>query len=390
MKTIAHVIIACSYMNGYGYQENILPKKHKELGFKVDIITYNKKGRTMTPDLRPPTTYINPDGIPVHLLATNQSIWKKIPWISAIVKETKGLYKELRSLKPDIIFVHGIGILDNMEVIKYKKQHMEVKLYADNHSDYYNTPVRNKKQKLLRRFFKLTIGKSFSKYAEKVWGVTPWRVRYQEEVYGIPPSKSGLLVMGGDESFINWSNRSQVRAIIRKSVGIPEDSFVVITGGKIDKAKNIHHLIEAVVGLNNPKVHILVFGKIEPDMEDKQYLFNLPNVHYVGWLNANDCYDYYLASDLAAFPGTHSVLWEQACASGLPGIFKDWDNGGFNHVDVGGNCILCKDCSTQGLSVVLRQVIGTEKFESMKYVAENKGREFFSYREIAKRAIEME
>lgn len=37
------------------------------------------------------------------------------------------------------------------------------------------------------------------KLAEKVWGVTPWRVVYQEKVYGIPKEKSALLVMGGDE-----------------------------------------------------------------------------------------------------------------------------------------------------------------------------------------------
>ena len=37
MNKIVHVMIACFYKNGFGYQENILPEKHKELGFDVNI-----------------------------------------------------------------------------------------------------------------------------------------------------------------------------------------------------------------------------------------------------------------------------------------------------------------------------------------------------------------
>lgn len=373
-------------MNGYGYQENILPKKHKELGYAVDIVTYNRTGRTATPDIVPPATYTNPDGIPVHLLAPNKTFWRKIPKLSILQKETTGLRKKLKELNPDIIFVHGIGASDNMEVIEYKKRHTEVQIFADNHSDYYNAAVNTFQRKLLRWYYRITIGRALSKYAEHVWGVTPWRVKYQEEVYGISPSKSSLLVMGGDESLINWSKKSQIRKEIRERLGIPDDSFVIITGGKIDRAKNIHQLVEAIQLLDNPFIHLILFGKIENDISKCSQSFKKPFVHNIGWIGSNDCYNYFLASDLAVFPGTHSVLWEQACAAGLPGVFKDWD-GGFNHVDVGGNCILCKDCTAEGLRETLQQIINTPLFYKMKNVAEDVGRKTFSYIEIAKRSI---
>lgn len=49
----------------------------------------------------------------------------------------------------------------------------------------------------------------------------------------------------------------------------------------------------------------------------------------VGFDDIKDIYSLFQISDLGIFPGTHSVLWE-ACANGLPCIFKHWD--GIEHV----------------------------------------------------------
>ena len=114
---------------------------------------------------------------------------------------------------------------------------------------------------------------------------------------------------------------------------------------------------------------------------------NNTNIKNLGWINADDAYGYFLASDFAVFPGTHSVLWEQACASGIPAMFKDWD-GGFNHVDVGGNCILLKNISKESLKQEMLKVIEQkEVYESLKEIAMSKARLEFSYIEIAKRSI---
>ena len=95
----------------------------------------------------------------------------------------------------------------------------------------------------------------------------------------------------------------------------------------------------------------------------------------------------FLASELGAFPGTHSVLWEQACASGLPCIFKDWD-GGFSHVDVGGNCVLMNSITKEDIKETLLDIYNDkQKYQFMKHVAETEGRNTFMYREIAKRSI---
>lgn len=390
MSKIVHVMIDCFYKNGFGYQENILPAKHRQLGYEVDIITYNQGGDSSYYEAQPPVTYINPDSIPVHVLAENKSILSNIPIIVGWVDKTKGLLNKLEELAPDIIFVHGICVHDNLDVIKYKKMRPSTLIFADSHSDYYNTPVKRLGHRIYRYGFGRYIGKKFGTVAEKIWGVTPWRVNYLKEVYSVPQDKTGLLVMGGDDDRIDFVNAESIRNGIRKQLNIPQDSFLIITGGKIDKTKNIHLLIDAVEQIDRDDVHLLVFGRAESDMAEYMGKIDNKHIHYIGWINSEKCYDYYLASDLACFPGTHSVLWEQACASGLPAIFKDWD-GGFSHVDAGGNCVLIKDISTKGIiDAIMPFVNDKEYYNKHKGIASTKGRKMFSYIEIAKKAIGIE
>lgn len=389
MNKIVHVMIACFYKNGFGYQENILPAKHKELGYDVEIITYNQGGdASYKGSDKEPLTYINPDGIPVHILEKNKSILRRIPYLNVTINRTKGLYEKLSEIKPDIIFVHGISANDNLDVVKYKRNNPFVRIYADNHSDYYNAPINSFMKKFCRKILMRGIGRALGKESEMIWGVTPWRVKYQEEVYGIKSEKSSLLVMGGDEKKIDWDNRFSIRTSIRTQLSIPEDAFVLVTGGKIDKAKNIHLLVEALKTLNKDNLFLIVFGRFENDMCDFESQINgVHNIKYVGWINADQAYNYFLTSDLAVFPGTHSVLWEQACAAGLPALFKDWD-GGFSHVDVGGNCILLKDISVDGIKEELNKLYDNQTLlMEMQAIASTKARKFFSYIEIAKRSI---
>ena len=194
--------------------------------------------------------------------------------------------------------------------------------------------------------------------------------------------------MGGDEETIQWERRDTIRHTIRQRLNIPEDTFLVISGGKIDKPKNIHHLIEAVRQLSTAhNIQLLLFGKAEKDMEE--YLAGVKDagIHNVGWISPKEANDYYLASDLACFPGTHSVLWEQACACGTPAVFKDWD-GGFAHVDVGGNCILLKDTTASGIAQCIEPLLTHQDlYEKMRHIAATKGRHTFSYSTIAEKAI---
>lgn len=378
---ICNVVISNFYKEGFGYQENILPQKQMQNGHDVCIITCHNNGHNA------PSEYINERGVRVIVLRKNESIFKGIPVLTAGVDKSIGLYESLIKEAPDVIFVHGIYAHDYKWIIKYKRKNPNVKLFIDNHADYYNNKGYNSiAGKLTRLLYSNPILKKMIPLVERFWGVTPWRVKFLREVYGIPSEKTDLLIMGGDECLVNWGKRNSIRHEIRTKYNIPEDAFLIVTGGKIDRAKNFDKLIDAVIKLNNKNVYLLVFGKIEADME---YLndFSNPQIILTGWLPADDAYSLYLSADLGFFPGTHSVLWEQACLCGLPCVFKDW-NGGFNHVDRNGNCILLKNPDVENICEQLKLLVDKkELYQNMKIRA-GEERLYFSYEDIAKRSIQ--
>lgn len=379
---ILHICLTGPYTDGYSYQDNIIPKYHKKFGNDVTVLTINscyEKGRIKKISCG---TTISKDGFKIIRINPENGFLWKLRWY-------RNLYNIIEKVGPNIIFIHGMQFVSLIDVTKYIRKHSNVSVYADNHADFYNTPVDSLKRCILHKvIYKYNI-KLLSKYVNKFWGTTPWRCQYLNEIYKIPKEKIGLLVTGGDDENIHFEKIPQLRNDIRRELNIADDDFVIVTGGKIDRAKNIHNLMQAVKEINDAKLKLVVFGQPDYEMEDKiEELAKDRNIRYIGWLSSDDVYDYFLASDLAVFPGTHSVLWEQACACGIPCVFKSWD--GMKHVDVGGNCVFLEKDDKDSLKDIIYDIYTErKKYESMKKIAEQKGIEEFSYKNISGRAIEI-
>lgn len=381
---IVHLCLSCFYVEGMGYQENILPRKHKQLGYDVSIIasrfTFDSSGK---PYFRPVDTHINEDGIPVTVLDYQNSIFN----LARYLHYFKGLYKCLTNIKPDVIFCHGVSFFSIFELKKYCKEN-SVKLFCDCHSDYYNTPTTGFKYGLINGLFWPMVARRIVPYIEKAWGTTPARCEYLRTVYKFPASKVDLLVMGGDEERIPFDKRDEVRQNFSYSHAIPNDSFIICSGGKINKTKNIIELIRAFKQLNDSSLYLVLFGSVTPDIKQEydQLVSECKNIINIGWANQKEINEILVLSDLAIFPGTHSVLWEQSIACGTPTIYRKREM--MMHVDVGGNCLFIEDGSEDSIKQVLLSVINDhDLYNRMKKVTETKGRKAFSYRYIAQRSI---
>lgn len=379
---IVHICLAAFYVEGLGYQENILSQLHAEMGNEVTVLTsdyvFNSKHEVVKRDK---TEYTNDFGVHVKVLkkSTRYGYYSRYG-------DFDGVYDAIKTEKPDIIFVHGGQFVALKDVIKYCKEHRNTLLYIDQHGDYYNTKVNTLKDKIAQYCIYGHWMRKAIPLTQKFWGVTPWRCQYLKEIYGIPENKIGLLVMGGDARYIHFDKMSQLRTEIRKQITLNDDDFVVITGGKIDSAKNIHLLMQAISELNNDSLKLIVFGEPNDSMKtDINRLSEDKHIRNIGWLDSTKVYDYFLASDLAVFPGTHSVLWEQACACGIPCVFKDWE--GMHHVDVGGNCEFLYKESTEEIMEIISQIFNNKEKYNLMRLAAQKGIKIFSYNEIAKRAI---
>ena len=381
---IVHICLACFYIEGYGYQENILPQFHKDMGNDVTIITtefeYDRKNQKK---LRTSLDYINDYGIRVRTVKQS----KRYCYYSKF-GDFPMLYTLLHEEKPNIIFVHGGQFISLKYVIKYCKRNKHVRFFIDQHGDYYNMNIKNIKNKIIQYFIYGRYMRKAVKYVDKFWGVTPWRSQYLHDVYKIPENKIGLLVMGGDDRYIDFENKENIRNSIRSKYNIDTESFLIVTGGKIEKEKNIHFLIQAFLESNITNIKLMVFGKVEESFKEiMDPLLKKTGIISVGWIASNEVYKYFLSADLGVFPGTHSVLWEQACSTGLPCIFKYWE--GMTHVNVCKNVeFLYNDSVDEIKNKIIDLYNSKGKYEILKKNAKIAAKSFL-YSEIAKKSIDV-
>lgn len=380
---IVHVVPNASYTDYWGYQDNLLPKYQKKLGHDVTVFAttaFHKDGKIVR---CAPTSYVLDDGVRVVRFAHKKYRSPKITRIFAKMD----ILQELINIRPDFIFYHGLVSMTIFDAIKYKKKYNpNCVIVEDNHLDYnIGMPCDTIKQKTVRLWRRMF--NHFSvKYVDRVYGVTPWRKQYAEDYFKIPPKKTDVLIMGADDENINFSERKSIREKIRKEFDITESDFLVVTGGKIDKKKNIHILMRACADM--PDVKLLIFGQVLNDVKEEFYdlLQSNKNIIYIGWIDSDKVYDYFFAADLVLFPGQHSVLWEQACAAKVPCVFEKWD--GMEHVNNGGNSDFVLPVNVETLKGKIKELRFTPKYFEMKKIAESDATDIYLYSKIAENSLE--
>ncbi|MFS0774810.1 glycosyltransferase family 4 protein [Neobacillus sp. 3P2-tot-E-2] len=383
---IVHLCLGCFFPDNYSYQENMLPKFHKELGYDVEVIaslvTFDINGKGTF--LEKGSTYQNEYDIKVTRLD-----YKKPVRIYKKLKRFIGTYTALETAKPDILFIHGCQFIDMDIIVKYLNNNPQVKVFVDNHADFSNSATNWLSKNVLHKILWRHCAQIIKPYTTKFYGVLPARVDFLIDMYRLPKEKVELLVMGADDERVEQAASPQVRQKIRDMYGIAEDDFLIVTGGKIDEFKmQTLLLMEAINQINNSKIKLVVFGSVTNELKEKVHALCDGNIiQYIGWIKAEDSYDYFSTADLVVFPGRHSVFWEQVVGMGIPMVCKYWD--GTTHVDVGGNVeFLHKDTVEEIKSKILSILNDKEKYEFMKATAKEKGIEVFSYKKIARRAIE--
>lgn len=380
---IVHLCLGCFFPDNYSYQENMLPKFHKQLGYDVEVIaslvTFDKDGKETF--LEKGSVYQNEYDIKVTRLG-----YKKPEKVYRELKRYIGTYEALKKANPDILFIHGCQFMDMDVVVKYVKERPNTRVYVDNHADFSNSGTYWISKNLLHKGLWRHTAHIIEPYTTKFYGVLPARVDWLVNMYKLPKDKCELLVMGADDDKIEEASNPEIRKNIRRKYGISDEDFVIMTGGKIDPWKTQTLLLmEAVAKINNPKVKLIVFGSVTPDLKEQVAARCIEDkVMYIGWIQSSESYKYFSAADLVVFPGRHSVFWEQVAGMGIPMVCKYWE--GTTHVDAGGNVKLLKNDSVEEIYDVLMNILDGE-YKHMKEIADGAAKKKFSYKEIAVRAI---
>lgn len=321
------IVMLCEFFNeNLEYQENLLVKYYIKHGHQVTVITSTIDSVF---DYYADKHDIN---APTREYTYNKAKIIKLQYASISFKNRLRKYKNITTIleneKPDLIYVHDI-MLNILEAVAYKKKHKECKMIMDYHADYSNSAQSwlslNLLHKIIRRRFYFDRAK---KHISKIFPIVPAGFIFLNEVYGVPYSDMELLPLGADTD-LGYEVRFNKEGLnIRQKLGISQEAFVIFTGGKLTSAKKTELLIEAFLRLNSTNAHLIIVG--ESSKADSSYKENLlkrainnPKIHFVGWLNNTDIYKYLNASDIAVFPASQSILWQQAISMHLPLIVGD-------------------------------------------------------------------
>lgn len=381
---ILHLMLGNFFIDGYTYQENLLPKYHKKHGHEVEIIasqqTINKDAALVVAES---SDYINENGLHVRRLP-----YKNPLKLFSRFRRYQGTYEAIEKINTDVMFIHGCQFLDIDKVVKYLKKNPQITVYVDNHADFMNSGSNWLSRNVLHKIVWRSCAKKIAPYAKKFYGVVPGRVGFLRDVYKVPAEKAEYLPMGADTEIADEIMKQDNRKIINEKFGIKDSDFLVVSGGKLDALKpQSLLLLKAVINMNRDDVKLLFFGSVAKSYKEEfEKLCKDEHIIYAGWADLKQSYEYFCSADLVVFPGNHSVYWEQAIYLGKPCIFRKYD--GYEQVELGGNCLMLVSDSEDEIKEKLEELYNDrEKLISMGEVAKQKGG-IFSFDNIAYVSIE--
>lgn len=316
------VHITENYIEGWGYQENLLPLYQKRAGHDVVVISDNDhlkyaQNPTLAEKIINRGTEYEQDGIKIYKIKTYLAT-------STTSFFCKGVYEVLKKEKPDMIFHHNLNTSTLTVAARYKKRHPEVRLYADNHADWINES-KNRIWHLFYYDFLIPLQvKYLSNKVNYFIGVSPLRCQYLHNVFRVPQYKIRFLPIGCDTEQAALVGES--REELKKQFDIGFQSFVIVSGGKLDRSKGTLTLIDSCNKLRHKgeDIDLVLFGKI--DEEVRAYAAQFSWITILGWCDRKTTLSLLKMADVACWPWLHTTLIEDSVASGTPLVVKMSDN----------------------------------------------------------------
>lgn len=333
---IAHVV---SYFQPeFGYEEYYSAREQAKLGHEVHVITSDrifpfKNVEKMLKDIGSPyEDRERPEGVEemegftVHRGPTRMEVL-----FDFIIYG--GVEDTLARLEPDVVHAHGLWQWGSYKSAKIKDR-IGFKLILDEHG-YSTTYDQGKSIRnwLLDKEYR-TLRQPYAKYtlkrSDRVVAVSSETEEFLRDHYGVKEVE--MIPLGVDHRrFCPDEGR---RRKVREEMGL-EGKFVLVTAGRMDRAKRIHLFSDALRSIEDPDLRLIVVGT-----GDEEYLSEIregadDRVSFLGFKRPDELADLYNAADLGVW-GKASITIREAMGCGLPLLLLDtpdmrslvkWDNG---------------------------------------------------------------
>ena len=312
---IVHLELAGFYNENMSYQTNQLVKQNCLDGHDVTIISTNYQWKEGILSRIPIGNHITAEG--ARLI--------RLPYVPSLsnfnyhkFRKVRGLYRLLESIAPDVILSHDLCYWSVLDVIRYKKDHPEVKLYADTHTAYENSGTNWLSLHVLHRMFYRPLIQKVLPYLEKYWYVGVGEKKFSRGVYNVPESLMECYPLGG--VLFSPDEYEEKRARRRVELGLEPDELLLVHTGKLGPLKRTKELLQAFADIPELNAKLIIIGSIpEETKSDILPLVNLDSrVEYLGWKSAADLMEYLCAADLYCQPGSGSATLQNAICCGCP------------------------------------------------------------------------
>lgn len=381
---ILHLCLANFYIDNYAYQENILSRINHEDGHDVRIIasteTYVDNAHLGYVE---PSEYVTEYGVPIRRLP-----YVKVGngFVTHKLRIYPHLYEELAAFAPDVIMCHDLAFGSVLDVIRYKKAHPAVKLYADTHSAAYNSGTNWLSLHILHRLYYRYLTQKALPYLEKYFYIGEGEREFSSRVYGVPDALMEHYPLGGvllsDEEYV------AARAKRRAELGLAENDRLYIHSGKLQTVKRTDELLSAFSAVDDPHAVLAVIGSIPKERE--AVLLPLiaadKRIRYLGWRTGEELQEYLCAADLYCHPGGVSSSVQTAICCRCPMMLSPSYSEYVTHYDYGEVFWVKAKPDMEQVFRVLREA--PARLAEMRAAAQRCAVEVLDYRRLAARLYE--
>lgn len=317
------IVYICDFFHpDAGYHPNLLSKYWTRFGHEVYMLTseLERMPASLThffdcrdiqaKDLKFEREYgVKIIRCPIYRFVSGRSIYKK------------QIFREIRRLDPDVVYVNGNDTLIGMQLTATYKIH-PFGLVMDSHM--LDMASTNRFKNLYRAFYRHTLARQIIRNDIPV--IRAQNDDYVQRHLGIPLERCPWISFGSDMLLFHPDEAH--KAELRRESGIAPDAFVVLYAGKVNKTKGLDLFAQAVQKKFSAdrNVCVVVVGSTEGEegarleeafQRSENPLVRFPTQKYT------DLPRFYQMADLAVFPRQCSLSFFDVQACGLPVVFED-------------------------------------------------------------------
>ena len=202
------------------------------------------------------------------------------------------LINQVNLWKPDAILVYGWGFQSHLKALRYFKNKVPVFFRGD------STLLDEKKG--MKSLLRSIILKLVYRYVDHAFYVGKNNKAYFLK-YGLKDDQLSLAPHAVDNERFS-ADKHEEALHLREQLGLSNDEVLILFAGKLEEKKSPLLLLQAVINLNDPKVHLLYVGNGALEGDLKLIAKGNNRIHFLDFQNQLQMPVMYQACDLFCLP----------------------------------------------------------------------------------------